>query len=75
MLGGKIAGAGGGGFLMLYCPNDGTRLTEFMERRGFPRLAYNAEFEGSKIIANALSSRALNAHTTSRRVGSVEVAT
>ena len=74
--GGKVAGAGGGGFLMLYCPNNGARLTEFMEQRGFPRLTYNAEFEGSKIIANALTSRALNIHNVApRRPAQIEIAT
>lgn len=50
VLGGKIAGAGGGGFLMLYCAGDGRRLMEFMEGRGMKRLQYAAEYEGSKVL-------------------------
>jgi D-glycero-alpha-D-manno-heptose-7-phosphate kinase len=52
VLGGKIVGAGGGGFLMLYCPSKGQRLTEFMRRQGLQRLHYSGEFEGSRIISN-----------------------
>lgn len=64
VLGGKVAGAGGGGFVMLYCPGDGARLTEFMASQGMARLAYHAEFEGSKVIANVMSSRSVDYHST-----------
>lgn len=62
VLGGKIIGAGGGGFLQLYCPDDGRRLTEYMEGRGFARLPYEAEFEGSKVLINTLAARSVHAH-------------
>jgi len=63
VLGGKIAGAGGGGFLMLYCPQkDGHRLTKFMEEQGMARLSYRAEFEGSRVITNVMSSRGIPLH-------------
>jgi len=62
VLGGKIAGAGGGGFLMLYCPGDGRGLTEFMKARGMARLTYDAEFEGSRILSNVLGSRSEHYH-------------
>lgn len=52
VLGGKIIGAGGGGFLMLYCPNGKKELTQFMETKGYFRLPYNIEFEGTKIVSN-----------------------
>jgi D-glycero-alpha-D-manno-heptose-7-phosphate kinase len=58
--GGKVAGAGGGGFLMLYCPGDGQRLTEFMASQGMSRLTYAAEFEGSRVLTNTLTSRGLD---------------
>lgn len=56
VLGGKIIGAGGGGFLMLYCPNKHRRLSEFMERQGMPRLHYSVEFQGTKVVADLRSS-------------------
>ncbi len=62
VLGGKIAGAGGGGFLMLYCPKDGNHLTEFMLGQGMARLTYDAEFEGSGVLTNVLSSSAAHNH-------------
>jgi D-glycero-alpha-D-manno-heptose-7-phosphate kinase len=62
VLGGKVAGAGGGGFVMLYCPRDGDRLTEFMARQGMERLPYSAEFEGSKVLTNVMAARASNFH-------------
>lgn len=52
VLGGKIAGAGGGGFLMLYCAGDGARLIEFMQSKGMARLEYAAEFGGAKVLVN-----------------------
>ena len=52
VLGGKIIGAGGGGFLMLYCPRNHKRLEQFMLERGMPRLHYTVEPEGSKVVAN-----------------------
>ncbi len=55
VLGGKLAGAGGGGFLMLYAPREHRRLERFMEARGMTRLHYKIEHEGSKVIANLAS--------------------
>jgi D-glycero-alpha-D-manno-heptose-7-phosphate kinase len=52
VLGGKIAGAGGGGFLMLYCPGDHRRLEAFMESQGMPRLHYQVAHEGAKVVTN-----------------------
>jgi D-glycero-alpha-D-manno-heptose-7-phosphate kinase len=66
VLGGKIAGAGGGGFLMLYCPQKSSaKLTKFMEEQGLARLPYRAEYEGSRVITNVMSSRAVPAHAES----------
>ena len=63
VLGGKIAGAGGGGFLLLYCPQRySDKLTKFMEDQGMARLSYRAEYEGSRIITNMMSSRAIPMH-------------
>lgn len=60
VLGGKIAGAGGGGFLMLYCPRGHRELTEFMLGQGYGRLPYNIEYEGTKVIADSQSSQELS---------------
>ncbi len=68
VLGGKVAGAGGGGFLMLYCPRDGAQLTEFMAQQGMERLTYGAEFEGSKVVTNLMASRSIDFHSTATHV-------
>jgi D-glycero-alpha-D-manno-heptose-7-phosphate kinase len=50
-LGGKICGAGGGGFLMVYCPPEGqTRLAQGMS--GYRALPFQLERDGSKVIFN-----------------------
>lgn len=54
VLGGKIVGAGGGGFLMLYCPKQGKELMQFMASKGMARLHYGVELEGSRVVANSL---------------------
>jgi len=56
VLGGKIIGAGGGGFLMLYAPHKHSKLESFMEARGLPRLHYSTDYRGVKIISDAISS-------------------
>lgn len=51
--GGKIVGAGGGGFLMLYCPS-GTkgRVREAMAGAGLREMPYRFDFEGAKVLVN-----------------------
>ena len=51
VLGGKIIGAGGGGFLMLYCPTKNSRLERFMEGQDMQRMHYTIEPEGTKVVA------------------------
>jgi D-glycero-alpha-D-manno-heptose-7-phosphate kinase len=51
VLGGKIIGAGGGGFLMLYCSRHHGTLERFMEDHGMPRMHYTIEPEGTKVVA------------------------
>lgn len=50
VLGGKISGAGGGGFLMLYAPQKHGELTKFMEDRRFKRVEYSIDTGGSRIM-------------------------
>ena len=50
VLGGKIIGAGGGGFLMLYSSRQHSALERFMEQHGMPRMHYTVEPEGTKVV-------------------------
>jgi D-glycero-alpha-D-manno-heptose-7-phosphate kinase len=50
-LGGKIIGAGGGGFLMLYCPN-GTRESVRSALGELRELPFQLEPDGAKVILN-----------------------
>jgi D-glycero-alpha-D-manno-heptose-7-phosphate kinase len=53
VLGGKVIGAGGGGFLMLYCHRNHQGLERHMASLGMPRLHYSIEPEGTKVITQA----------------------
>lgn len=48
-LGGKLVGAGGGGFLMFYT-NENTKLRRAMAKEGLRELSFNFDFEGTKVI-------------------------
>jgi D-glycero-alpha-D-manno-heptose-7-phosphate kinase len=53
-LGGKITGAGGGGFLMLACEEpDQARVTQVLEEKGFRRMDFRFENMGAQILVNA----------------------
>lgn len=49
-LGGKIMGAGGGGYLLFYCPKNQSNLRSQMTKVGLTELLFNFEFEGVKVI-------------------------
>ena len=52
-LGGKILGAGGGGFFLFYCHNsDKTRLRHAMAETGMKEMRFAIDFEGSKVLVN-----------------------
>lgn len=51
-LGGKLVGAGGGGFLMFYT-EDKTRLRHAMIEAGLEEVRFRFDFEGSKVIASS----------------------
>jgi len=57
VLGGKIIGAGGGGFVMLYSPTQHKPLETFMAEHGMPRLHYAVEPEGAKVMADMAAGR------------------
>ncbi len=49
-LGGKLIGAGGGGFLMFYA-DDKTELRHVMREQGLQEVRFRFDFEGSKVVA------------------------
>jgi D-glycero-alpha-D-manno-heptose-7-phosphate kinase len=51
-LGGKLMGAGGGGFLVFYCENGRDKLRKAMAREGLREVDFRFEREGSKIATN-----------------------
>ena len=53
-LGGKIAGAGGGGFLLLYCEQESIgRVERALETEGLRRLGFHMENDGGRVLFNA----------------------
>jgi len=50
--GGKISGAGGGGFFTFYCNKEHKKLRDAMKAEGLKELEYSFDLDGSKIIAN-----------------------
>jgi D-glycero-alpha-D-manno-heptose-7-phosphate kinase len=51
-LGGKIMGAGGGGFFMFCCPSrDKGRLREALTAAGLREMSYSFDFEGAKVVS------------------------
>jgi D-glycero-alpha-D-manno-heptose-7-phosphate kinase len=48
-LGGKLIGAGGGGFLMFYA-DDKARLRHAMRKKGLAEVRFRFDFEGTKIL-------------------------
>ena len=51
-IGGKLSGAGGGGFFTFYCEEKQTQLRAAMEKEGLRELRYDFDFEGTKVLAN-----------------------
>ncbi|MBT3345109.1 MAG: galactokinase [Gemmatimonadetes bacterium] len=53
-LGGKLMGAGGGGFLMFYCPAERRQdLRETMAAEGLLEMSFQFDHEGAKVLMNA----------------------
>jgi D-glycero-alpha-D-manno-heptose-7-phosphate kinase len=50
-VGGKLVGAGGGGFLMFYA-SDKTRLRHVLRAEGLEEVRFRFDFEGSKVIVS-----------------------
>ncbi|MBI1682816.1 GHMP family kinase ATP-binding protein [Caulobacter hibisci] len=51
--GGKVIGAGGGGFLMLFTPKGGDELEAYMASQNMPRLRYGIDRGGARILKDA----------------------
>ena len=51
-LGGKLVGAGGGGFLMLYCEQGREKVRAALASYGLTEMRFRFDFEGSKVIYN-----------------------
>ena len=61
-IGGKISGAGGGGFLMFYCEEKKAQVREAMRKARLRELNFRFDFEGSKVIFDAVSRDGRLAH-------------
>lgn len=54
-LGGKIVGAGGGGFLMVYCsPSQRHAVRQSLLKEGLREMPFDFDFEGAKVMVNFL---------------------
>lgn len=51
-LGGKIMGAGGGGFFGFYCEDNQAKLRKALLREGLEEVKFHFDFEGSKLLVN-----------------------
>jgi D-glycero-alpha-D-manno-heptose-7-phosphate kinase len=51
--GGKITGAGGGGFLLLFCePHHQERLRQALAAEGLQEMTFNFDFQGAQVLVN-----------------------
>jgi len=51
-LGGKITGAGGGGFFLFYCEENQDKLRKAMKDTGLKEMRFNFDYEGTKVLVN-----------------------
>jgi len=51
-LGGKIMGAGGGGFFIFYVEGNKSKLRQAMKREGLREMRFKFDLEGSKVLVN-----------------------
>ncbi|MBX5489784.1 MAG: GHMP kinase [Chloroflexi bacterium] len=73
-VGGKLAGAGGGGFLMLYCePTHQAAVTDALERAGLFRMTYRFERGGAQVLVNAMARPAPHPRWALREVAGAHV--
>ena len=56
-IGGKLMGAGGGGFFLLYVrPGERRRVHDALAARGLRRMRFQFDFDGARITANLAGS-------------------
>jgi len=53
-LGGKIIGAGGGGFLMLYIDKNHDKVTKALEKEGLVKTDFGFDFDGSRVVYDGM---------------------
>jgi len=63
-LGGKIAGAGGGGFFVFYTDKHHQALRKALAREGLRELRYRFDQEGSRVLANFSNSGSRHVETS-----------
>ncbi len=51
-LGGKITGAGGGGFFLFYCEENHSKLRKAMKDAGLKEMRFDFDYEGTKVLVN-----------------------
>jgi len=51
-LGGKLIGAGGGGFLMFYAEEDKSKLRQALGQAGLKEVRFRFDFEGTKLVSS-----------------------
>lgn len=56
-MGGKIMGAGGGGFFMFYCGDNQMKLKSAMKEKGLSQMRFHFDFEGAKTLVNMKSNK------------------
>jgi D-glycero-alpha-D-manno-heptose-7-phosphate kinase len=68
-LGGKLMGAGGGGFFMFYCPNSSkAKVSENLKRMGLRRERFNFDWEGARILLNTRGTWRLSTESATQKV-------
>ena len=54
-LGGKISGAGGGGFFVFYVEDNQSGFRQLMKSMGLREMRYRFDFEGTKVLVNFMN--------------------
>jgi D-glycero-alpha-D-manno-heptose-7-phosphate kinase len=68
-LGGKISGAGGGGFFLFYAEEGKQELRRAMQAEGLREMRFRVDFEGSKILMDLLSGEQYRDHDVRQKAG------